>query len=162
MIDQICFSDIFMDSAKEIFETMIFMDLMESDDPDHMIDGKSVLGSITFKGELEGCLSICCDEDCAGLITMNMLGIDDAGEITADDTCDAIGEVCNMIMGCVKKRLHDTYANIELSIPLVVNGRQLTNNLGEGTQHVMEKVIIEDEHHAELSFLYKHKANTKK
>lgn len=155
MIEQVCLNDVFMDSAKEIFETMIFMDLMEADDPDQRIEGDAVLGSITFKGQLEGCLAFCCGKDCAQTITMNMLGIDSADEISSEDTCDAIGEVCNMIMGCVKRRLHDTYSNIELSIPLVVNGRQLKNTLGEGAQEVFEKVIIEDEYPTELSLLYR-------
>ncbi len=159
MIEQICFNDVFTDSAKEIFETMIFMDLMQADDPNQQIEGDAVLGSITFKGDLEGCLAFCCGKDCAQTITMNMLGIDSVDEISDEDTCDAIGEVCNMIMGCVKRRLHDTYSNIELSIPLVVNGRQLKNTLGEGAQEVMEKVIIEDEYPTELSLLYREKSN---
>lgn len=157
MIDQVCLNEVFLDSAREIFETMIFMDLMEADDPDQTIEGSSVLGSITFKGDMEGCLAFCCATDCAQTITMNMLGIDDVDEISDDDTSDAIGEICNMIMGCVKKRLHDTCSNIELSIPLVVNGRELRNNLGEGAKEVMEKVVIEDEFPCELSLLYREK-----
>lgn len=157
MIDQVCLNDVLMGSAKEIFETMIFMDLLESDDPNQQIEGESVLGSITFKGDMEGCLAICCSKDCAQTITMNMLGVDSVDEITDEDTSDAVGEVCNMMMGCIKKRLHDTYRSIELSIPLVINGRQLKNNLGEGTQRVIEKVVIEDEYPAELSLLYRTK-----
>ncbi len=155
MIDQVCVNDVFLESAREIFETMIFMDLIEADNADQTIEGDAVLGSITFKGDLEGCLAFCCGKDCAETITMNMLGIDSVDEISVEDTSDAIGEICNMIMGCVKKRLHDTYSHVELSIPVVVNGRQLHNNLGEGAQKVMEKVIIEDEFPSELSLLYR-------
>lgn len=159
MIDQVCLNDVLMDSAKEVFETMTFMDLLKADNPDQEIEGEAVLGSITFKGDMEGCLAICCSKDCAQLITMNMLGIESVEEIADEDTCDAMGEVCNIVMGGVKKRLHETCRNLELSIPLVINGRQLKNRLGEGTQEIMEKVVIEDEHPAELSLLYREKSN---
>ncbi|MHC4551764.1 MAG: chemotaxis protein CheX [Planctomycetota bacterium] len=160
MIEQVSMNDVFLDSAKEIFETMIFMDMMEADDADQQIEGDAVLGSITFKGQLEGCLGICCSEACAQTVTMNMLGFDSIDEVTEDDTSDAMGEICNMVMGCVKKRLHDYYGdNIELSIPVVVNGSQLRNTLGEGASAVTEKVIIEDEFPAELSLLYREKSH---
>lgn len=156
MIEQISVSDVLTDSAKEIFETMIFMDLLESEDPGQVIEGDAVLGSITFKGKLEGCLSFSCSRVCAKTITMNMLGFDSVDEVTDDDTSDAVGEICNMIMGCVKKRLHDLYGDsIELSIPVVVNGRQLKNHLGDGAREVSDRVMIEDEFPAELSLLYR-------
>lgn len=158
MIDQICFNDMFLDSAKEVFETMIFMDMAETDEPDMHIDGEAILGSITFKGELEGCLSIACSMACARTITMNMLGVDSVDQVTEGDVCDAIGEVSNMIMGGAKKRLHGTFSAIELSIPSVVNGRELHNNIGDHVQKVSAKVKIEEEHIAELSLVYREKS----
>lgn len=157
MIEQVCLNELFLDSAKEIFETMIFMDILETQQPEQEIDGEAVLSSITFRGDLEGCLSICCEKKCAQAITMNMLGFDSVDGISDEDICDATGEVVNMIMGGMKKRLHETVSNIELSIPLVVKGRQLTNELGEGKQQILAKVQIEGEYPAELSFLYRQK-----
>ena len=158
MIEQVCLNELFLDSAKEIFETMIFMDMLETDKPEAGMQDEAVLGSITFKGDMEGCLSICCEKKCALAITMNMLGFDAEEGITDEDMCDAVGEVVNMIMGGMKRRLHETCSNIELSIPLVVKGRQLKNDLGEGTQAAIAHVLIEDEHPAELSFLYRDKS----
>lgn len=160
MIEQVlCLNTLLLDSAKEIFETMIFMDMLEGEDPNETIEGDAVLSSITFKGTMEGCLAICCEKKCAQVITMNMLGFDSVEGISDEDMCDAIGEVANMVMGSVKKRLHETCPNLELSIPLVVNGRQLKNNLGEGTKEASIKVKIEDEYPAELSLLYREKSN---
>ena len=159
MIEQVCLNELFLDSAKEIFETMIFMDLLPTDEPDETIEGDAVLSSITFKGDIEGCLGICCEKICAQAVTMNMLGFDSIEGIADEDICDAMGEVANMVMGSVKRRLHDTYSNLELSIPQVVNGRQLKHNLGEGTQQVTLKVKIEDEYTAEFSLLYRERTN---
>jgi len=159
MIEQVCLSKLFLDSAKEIFATMIFMDMLPAEPSDCEIEGEAVLSSITFKGGLEGCLGICCEKPCAQAITMNMLGFDSAEAITDEEMCDAIGEVVNMVMGGVKRRLHETYSNLEISIPSVVNGRKLKSNLGDGARHVAVKVRIEDEYTAELSLLYREKTN---
>ena len=155
MIKQLCLNELLLDSTREIFETMIFMDILEDDPAQGQIENDAVLSSITFKGDLEGCLSIYCEKKCAQTIAMNMLGLDCLEEISDEDICDAIGEVVNMVMGGLKKRLHQTYGNIDLSIPQVVNGRQVTNNLGKGVQQVVEKVRIEDTYPAELSLLYR-------
>ena len=159
MIDQICFNEIIIESAKEVFETMIFMDLTETTEPDQNIEGESLLSSITFKGDLEGCLTICCSTPCAQTIAANMLGIDTDEEISEEDTCDAIGEIANMVMGSIKSRLLEVIGNLEVSIPSVVSGRELKNNLGDGTGNISVKVNIEDEYVAELSLLYRENSN---
>ena len=155
----LCFNELLLDSVKEIFETMIFMDLLESQDPNYTIQGDAVLSSITFKGNLEGCLAICCEKKCAQTITMNMLGFDSIDDISDADICDAVGEVANMVMGSLKKRIYDTYGDLQLSIPVVVNGQQLKNNLGEGTQEAIVNIQFEDEFPATLSFLYREVKN---
>lgn len=157
MIEQLSLNELLLDSAKEIFETMIFMDICENDESEQSLEGDAVLSSITFKGDLEGCLALCCEKQCVQVITMNMLGFDSVEGITDEDISDAVGEVANMIMGSLKKRLHETYSTVELSIPLVTRGQQLKNNLGEGTQGIVSKVKIEDEYPAELSLLYREK-----
>ncbi len=160
MIEQICFNETIIESAKEVFETMIFMDLTEATEPDqHIEEGEVLLSSITFKGNIEGCLGICCSTSCAQAIAINMLGIDTADELTEEDTYDAIGEIANMVMGSIKSRLLEKVDNLEVSIPFVVSGRELKNNLGEKTEKIMVKVNIEDEYVAELSLLYRENFN---
>ena len=155
MIDQICFNKALLEGAKEVFETMIFMAIEESSELDQQIRDDALLGSITFKGDLEGCLAICCDVSCAKTIAANMLGTDSDEEISSEQINDAIGEVANMVMGSVKSRLYDNYSNIDVSIPSVVGGRELRNSLGDGADKILVKVNIEDEYAAELSLLYR-------
>ena len=155
MIEQVCFDKVLIESAKEVFETMVFMDLAEATEPDQNVEGEALLGSITFKGSLEGCLAICCSTPCAQAIAINMLGMDTTEELSEEDTCDAIGEIANMVMGGVKSRLIETTGNLEVSIPLVTSGHELKNRLGEGAVKVSIKVNIGDEYVAELSLLYR-------
>ena len=155
MIEQICLNEALLDAAKEVFETMVFMDLEESTEPQPDIEGWALLGSITFKGTLEGCLSICCSTPCAQAIAINMLGTDTTEDLTEADTCDAIGEIANMVMGSVKARILEKVGNLEVSIPSVISGRSLENNLGERATKITIQVNIEDEYVAELCLLYR-------
>ncbi len=155
MLEQVCLDKVLIESAREVFETMVFMDLAEATEPDQNVEGWALLGSITFKGSLEGCLAICCSIPCAQAIAKNMLGIDTTEQLTEEDTCDAIGEIANMVMGSVKSRLLETVGNLEVSIPSVVSGRELENNLGDGRDEISIRVNLEDEYTAELSLLYR-------
>ena len=155
MIEQMCLDTILLESAKEVFETMIFMDIEKCAEDKQDIDGWALLGSITFTGTLEGCLAICCGTSCAEAISMNMLGLDTTENVGEEEICDAMGEIANMVMGSVKSRLLDSVGNLEVSIPSVVSGRKLQNNLGEGAKKICVNVDIEDEHTAEFALLYR-------
>ena len=155
MVDQAVLGDALLQGAKEVFETMVFMNLEETSEFDPTIEGWALLGSITFKGNLEGCLGICCSVSCAQVIAINMLGIDATEDINEEETCDSVREVTNMVMGCFKSRVADTVGNLEVSTPSVVSGRELKSNSAEGASNILVKVNIGDEYIAELSLLYK-------
>ena len=155
MVEQICLNEALIESAKEIFETMIFMDIVETTEPNPDANNWSLLSSITFKGGLDGCLAICCGTPCAQAIAINMLALDTPEELTEEGTCDAIGEVANMIMGGVKSRILKSVGNIEVSIPSVVSGHELRNNLGDNAKKISIKVNIDDKYTAELMLMYR-------
>ncbi len=151
MIEQVCISETLLDSIKEVFETMIFMSVAKGEDQAATIEGDTFLGTITFKGEIEGCLGICFSDDCAKTVSANMLCIDDPAEVADEDLADAIGEVANMVMGSVKTRLQGDMPNLEISIPSVICGRVLKSNLGEAT--IKERLMVKiDQFDVELTF----------
>lgn len=155
MTDKVCFGTALLEGAKEIFETMIFIDIEESTEPEQKVEGDALLGSITFKGDIEGCLTICCNVTCARIIAANMVGMDPSEEISEEEVCDAIGEVTNMVMGSVKSRIQDNTGELQVSIPTVVLGQKLANSLGDGTSRILLKVDTEDEYVIEFLFLYR-------
>jgi len=154
MIDEICLNDVLLEGAQEIFNTMISGNI-ETCEPDQDIEGDSLLGSITFNGGLEGCLAICCSVPCAKTIAVNMLAMDPSEELSEEEICDALGEVTNMVMGSVKSRIQNVISDISVSVPTVVSGRGLQNNLGEGATKTLIKVKFQDEYITELSMLYR-------
>lgn len=155
MIDEICFSTALLEGAKEVFETMIFMELEEPTEEDKQIEGDSLLGSITFTNNIEGCLVIRCSVPCARIIAANMLGIDEPEEIEEEGVYDALGEVTNMVMGSLKSRLQADGDELLVSIPTVTHGQNLSSSLGNRSNKILVKVNTEDEHIIEFSFQYR-------
>lgn len=155
MLDQMTINEVVLDAAREVFETMIFMDV-ETDGQDHPpVDGPCLLGSITFKGHLEGCLAVCVGKETAERIARNMLALEPEQPISLNETCDAIGEVANMIMGSIKTRLQDAYPSIEVSIPSVITGRELRNTLGEKSERATVNATLDEKDGIEFTLLYR-------
>lgn len=144
-----------LESAKEVFESMVFMALNEVDG--EMADASEVtlLGTITFTGSLEGCLSICCGQRCAQTIAANMLCMDSPDELSDEDVIDAVGEIANMVMGSVKTRVQDHVENLTISIPSVVQGRELSSRLRDGMVRTAVNVTLAEEHRASFSLFYR-------
>lgn len=84
-----------------------------------------------------------------------MLGMMSPDEVSENDVSDAMGEIANMVMGAVKARIQNDVGSIEVSIPSVVQGRELKNSLGEGSGQVKVRVNIEEQYRAEFSLLYR-------
>ncbi|TFG89111.1 MAG: chemotaxis protein CheX [Candidatus Atribacteria bacterium] len=156
MIGELCLNDALVSGAKEVFETMIFIDLVQAA-PDQRIQEDSLLASITFQGDIEGCMAICCSMDCGKIIACNMLGMEPCSELSEEEVSDAMGEVSNMVLGSIKARIQKDVGNINVSIPSVVKGRMLENALGAGTSKVVVKFIIDSNQVAEFSLTYKGK-----
>jgi chemotaxis protein CheX len=155
MITTVSLKEALLDSAREVFETMVFMALEESGPDTVNVEEPALLGTITFKGHLEGCLGICCGQAGARAIATSMLGMGSSDELGDNDVSDAIGEIANMVLGAVKSRIQNECGAIEVSIPCVVQGRELHNRLGEGATQVRIRVSIEEEYLADLSLLYR-------
>lgn len=154
MVTMVSLREAMLAGAAEVLETMAFMALEEADEAANGCEDMTLLGSITFKGGIEGCLGICCGVDCARTMAANMLGTDPS-ELPESDVNDAVGEIANMVMGAIKSRVQDHIGNMEVSIPSVVQGRQMKHSLGETAQEVSATVSIEEEYFARLSLLYR-------
>lgn len=162
MVTTISLKDALLSGAQEVFETMVFMALEEVDDAADAADcceDVSLLGTITFKGSIEGCLGLRFSSECARTIAANMLGTDPSGDLHETDINDAVGEVANMVMGAIKSRVQDEIGSMEVSIPSVVQGREMKYSLGEAASEIVVNVSIEAEYAARFSLLYRESGN---
>lgn len=154
MVGQECFTEALLEGASKVFETMIYMTVEECNDNYEGIDGPALLASITFEGEYEGCLGICCSMDCAREITANMRGNYTADELSDEQVTDAMGEVANMVLGAVKANVADAVGDLHVSIPTVTTGSEIDHKLGADVEEVSITVSIDD-FMAILTLLYK-------
>ncbi len=154
MIKQECFAEALLDGAREVFETMMFMTIDDTVEEGTQIHGETLLGSITFKGGIEGCLAVCCDTECAKTIATNMLGMEQGEDVGDDEVADAMGEVANMVMGSLKSRILESVGELNVSIPSVVTGNELVSSLGEDSAKI-DMIVSIDEMPAKFSLLYR-------
>ena len=144
-----------LEGVKEVFETMIFMDVEPCELSNFQSGDPAVCGMITFTGEMEGFLSIMCDMKISQMIAMNMLGMDPEDEIVLNDIFDAIGEVSNMVIGSVKSRIEDDHDHLIVSIPSVTYGKDIQSSIKEPYQKVIECISIDDEYTIKFTVQYK-------
>ncbi len=113
-----------IDATKEIFETMIMLDITPGDPLDKNVTkfSCSVSGVIGLAGTCKGMLAIHTPDAVAKSITSNFLGIEVA-EVD-DDVTDAIGELANMLAGNIKMVLDEAGKDVTLSIPSCIHGEE--------------------------------------
>ncbi len=154
MATTLSLKDVLLDGAKEVFETMVFMTLEEVEGQRPDPAGVTLLGTITFAGSLEGCLGVCCDMDGAKAIAAGMLCMDSPDELSDEDLVDAMGEIANMVMGAVKTRIQDD-VDIMISIPAVVQGRELRSRANDEMVQIVTATRVGEEHFVEFSLVYR-------
>jgi chemotaxis protein CheX len=117
-----------IDATKEVFSTMVMMDLEESYPVSEAVNHFhcSISGMVGLAGTYTGILAIHCPQAFAMRIASNMLGMDveDVGE----DVNDALGEIANMLGGYVKLVLSKGGMDINLSIPTIISGEEYSIN----------------------------------
>ena len=140
---EISMSQALLDSAREIFETMVYMSAEESDISQLAEDCECINASILFKGSISGGMVISCPVDCARAITASMLAMDGNDNITKSDVIDAMSELANLVMGSVKTKVYDTYGDIKVSIPSILEAGQ--EKLSHGSRNSELFLSIDDE-----------------
>jgi len=148
-------AQIILASARENFETMVFMPIEEVVERGQFIAREALRETITFEEALEGCFSVACSKDCARAIASNMLGMEPSEELSNEEVRDALGEVANLIMDSIKSNLHESIDAPIVSVPPGVSGQTLVNNLGDDSEEVIVCVRIENKYLAELTMTYR-------
>lgn len=112
-----------IESAKEIFSSMIMMEIEVSKEATgvHQALNDSISGIIGLAGKRKGVLAIHLPKEVAMAITGSFLGMD-VDEIN-EDVEDAVGELANMLGGNVKTILSERGRDIELSMPSTISGK---------------------------------------
>ncbi|MEN6336212.1 MAG: chemotaxis protein CheX [Phycisphaerales bacterium] len=157
MVTTVSLEDVMLESAKEVFGSMVCLPMEKADGPAAKTDEPAFLATITFTGDFEGCFGIACNQDCVRAITAGMLCMEPGSQPSETEIIDAIGEIANMVMGGVKTRVQHEITKVEISIPSVVFGRQLQSRLSEAMCKVVVPTTVGQQYRAELSLLYRNR-----
>lgn len=116
-------SEKIIESAKEIFSTMVMMEIAVNGEPTtkSVALHESISGVIGLAGTHKGVLAIHIPNKVAMAITSAFLGMDVDG--INEDVEDAVGELANMLGGNVKSILSENGRDINLSLPSTITGQ---------------------------------------
>jgi len=89
-------------------------------------DGQMHIGCINISGAWVGAVEIACPTSAAREFSARMLQTD-AASLAEGDVNDAFGELANLVAGQIKSQLP---GSTQLSVPMVVNGQQMTLSMG--------------------------------
>lgn len=111
------------DAVEEVFTMMLGAVVSPCDSAVEPSNSPVTLTSVIgLAGTLSGAFTIVMNEDAAKRIASTMLGIEIA-EVEGD-TCDAVGEITNILAGTWKSKIPEFHAGCLLSVPTVVKGTQ--------------------------------------
>jgi chemotaxis protein CheX len=131
---------------QEVFSTMVGMDdlLHLAVQIDPMTHFEScVTAMVGLAGTYNGRVSLHTTLDMAMNFTSRMLGIEVA-EFN-DDVCDALGEIDNMIAGSFKQHLSSGGADIKLSTPSVVTGKEYFVSSGLSSDTITLRFVTDED-----------------
>ncbi len=113
-----------IESAKEIFSTMVMMEIEVAGDllQETAPLSDSISGVIGLVGTHKGVLAIHLPQNVAMAVTGSFLGMD--VEEVNEDVEDAVGELANMLAGDVKTALAENGRDIDISLPTIIAGRE--------------------------------------
>ena len=120
------FNEKIVEVTKEIFETMIMVDVTPGEAlSEHVSQFKSSLSAMVgFAGFKQGNLALHLPEAVAKGLTGDFLGME-VDEIN-EDVQDAMGELANMLAGSMKPFISEEGGKVDLSLPSVVYGEEYT------------------------------------
>lgn len=113
------------ESAKETFETMIFLPFGDPEAQPVPANSPSLIGAITFTGQVQGAFSILCRREGAEKIARSMLMSEPDDAVEPADICDAFGELTNLVIGGIKSRINKVVTDMQISIPSVTEGLEI-------------------------------------
>jgi chemotaxis protein CheX len=132
--------------VQEVFSTMvgmenIFQTPVQIESVHHFEN--SVTAIVGLAGTYNSLVSLHTSDNLAMAFTSSMLGM----EVTEvdDDVSDALGEIANMIAGSLKQQLSSGGADIKLSIPSIVTGKNYDVSAGSPSDTLTLRFITGEE-----------------
>lgn len=106
-------------ATQEVYELMLGYELEVATEPPPE-DGLNITAMVGLAGQLTGLMRIRCKAKSASRMASRMLGL--TAEEGGPETCDAVGEICNLVAGNFKNKISGLGDGCMLSVPTVITG----------------------------------------
>jgi len=112
--------ELLVESTRDVFETMSFMEVIQNDPitVSAEIPGIDITAVICIAGEISGMLGVHCSKQFAAECFDMMTG-GEGGAPSYQQLCDTVGELANMIAGTLKRRMSSKLDLFDLSLPSI-------------------------------------------
>jgi chemotaxis protein CheX len=129
-------------AAREVFEVMVGTGLKRLPaEPERELPEHTAM--VGLAGTLCGVMTVRCSSRTAAVIASKMLGI--SPEEAANESRDALGEICNMVAGAFKNQVPNLQQDCLLSVPTVISGADYElQSLGQGERIRCDFLMDED------------------
>lgn len=123
-------------ATADVFATMLDMPLVagEAHQRQHDLSAHfdGVIAVVGLAGDWIGSGGLCCSEDVARKIAAQLLMAE--FPVVDREVIDAMGEVANIIVGNIKNELEERIGLLQLSLPTVIHGTNLSTSSGKDQQ----------------------------
>jgi len=128
-------------AAREVFALMLGGNLAVASEPvaDEWLDVAAVVG---LAGQVSGTLVLRCTSESAAEMAARMLKVD--SRHTGPEVRDAVGEICNMIAGNFKNKIHGMGDGCMLSVPTVIPGRDYSLHAIADSTKIEVRLLFEE------------------
>jgi chemotaxis protein CheX len=135
-----------VDITKELFEKMVGLKLEQhtgSYEDAFSASVTDISSLVGMSGTAPGIVAVHSSRVLAKKVTAGMLGMKES-ELSDAEVNDGYGEVANIIAGNIKKEMESQKADIKLSLPTVVTGKDYSTKIlnGEKTDEVKIRVVF--------------------
>lgn len=141
-------SDLLVKTTQKVFESLGLWNVTPCDSA-RVIADAAILGVITFRGDIEGCLGVCCPRECAEALAVITLGRDWDEDVWLQEINDTFGALVNGIMNGIAAE-RGIFREIHLFLPTVIHGKEVKLET-RGEARMMSRVKFSDQHALELS-----------
>jgi len=106
-------------ATQEVFELML-ASVLQSANPSSSQEDFDITAIVGLAGQLRGIVSVHCSSESAVRMACRMLGVE--REAAEPLMWDAMGEICNLVAGNFKNKVHGLGDKCLLSVPSVIMG----------------------------------------
>ena len=130
--------------TSETLERLAFIFTFADDERD--IDGPepAVAGRVDFNGFFAGSLLIRVSSSCIHELAVNMLGLDDDDEISAEDQRDAFKEMLNVICGNVLPAIAGSQVEFKIGSPEILTEPATAAELKDANPECIVRLMLEE------------------